>query len=106
MVRLLSVAHVRQLALSLPDASEEPHHDRASFRVRGRIFATLPDDEHLNVMLSPDSVEEVLADSPPGCSTLWWGKRISGVRVVLASALPDLTAELLAEAHEQKSARH
>lgn len=33
---------IRAIALSLPEAQEHPHFDRASFRVRGKIFATLP----------------------------------------------------------------
>ena len=39
------------LALALPDAVEQDHHGRPSFRVGGKIFATLWDDEHVNVML-------------------------------------------------------
>ena len=31
----------RALALSLPEAVEQDHHGRPSFRVGGRIFATL-----------------------------------------------------------------
>lgn len=33
---------VRRVALSLPEAIEQPHFDRPSFRLRGKIFATLP----------------------------------------------------------------
>ena len=37
----------RQIALSLPEASESAHMDHPDFRVRGKIFATLgyPDRE-------------------------------------------------------------
>lgn len=31
----------RKLALELPEAQEQPHFDKPSFRVRGKIFATL-----------------------------------------------------------------
>jgi hypothetical protein len=34
-------ATVRRLALSLPETTEEPHHDMTSFRVGGKIFATV-----------------------------------------------------------------
>jgi hypothetical protein len=34
----------RRLALSLPEAHEAPHFDRASFRVGKRIFATMTGD--------------------------------------------------------------
>ena len=35
----VSAAVVRKLALSLPESTEQPHHDMTSFRVRGKIFA-------------------------------------------------------------------
>ena len=35
----ITVKEVRALALSFPEVREEPHFDRASFRVRGRIDA-------------------------------------------------------------------
>lgn len=31
---------LRQIALSFPETTEEPHFDKTSFRVRGKIFAT------------------------------------------------------------------
>jgi hypothetical protein len=44
--------HARRFALSLPEATEEPHFDKASFRVCGKIFATVPPDEaHLHVFV-------------------------------------------------------
>ena len=36
---------VREFALSLPGATEEPHFDMSSFRVQGKIFATVPPGE-------------------------------------------------------------
>ena len=38
---MLSWQEARKLALSLPEAEEQPHFDQPSFRVRGKIFATL-----------------------------------------------------------------
>jgi hypothetical protein len=38
----MSPAALRKLALSLPGSYEEPHFDRASFRVNKRIFETMP----------------------------------------------------------------
>ena len=51
---------IRTLALSLPEATEEPHFDRASFRVRGKIFATLPPGGELVVLMLPPLVKESL----------------------------------------------
>jgi hypothetical protein len=47
---------VRRLALALPEAVEADHHGRPSFRVAGRIFATLWDVDHMNVMLDEAEV--------------------------------------------------
>ncbi len=44
----------RELALSLPEAQEQPHFDKPSFRVRGRIFATLSEsDARVTLKLAP-----------------------------------------------------
>lgn len=38
---MVSIDAFRKLALSLPEATEEPHFEKTSFRVRKKIFATL-----------------------------------------------------------------
>jgi hypothetical protein len=38
---VVSVDEARSLALVLPEAIEQDHHGRPSFRVGGKIFATL-----------------------------------------------------------------
>ena len=40
---MTTLRRARQLALALPEATEQDHHGMASFRVRGKIFATVPD---------------------------------------------------------------
>ncbi len=37
---MVSIATFRKLALSFPEATEEPHFEKISFRVRKKIFAT------------------------------------------------------------------
>lgn len=54
----MTVDDVRQLALSLPLAEELPHFDRASFRVKGKIFATLPPGGATVVLKLPLLVKE------------------------------------------------
>lgn len=50
---MVSIKSFRELALSLPTVSEQPHFDRASFRVNKKIFATLDEkNAQVNVMLS------------------------------------------------------
>ncbi|WGM38835.1 MmcQ/YjbR family DNA-binding protein [Caulobacter sp. NIBR1757] len=56
---------IRALALSLPLAEEHPHFDRASFRVKGKIFATLPPGgEEVVLKLLPE-IKESLRQSDP-----------------------------------------
>jgi hypothetical protein len=43
---VLTLDLARALALALPEATEQEHHEMPSFRVRGRIFATVPDGTH------------------------------------------------------------
>jgi hypothetical protein len=40
----------RRLALALPETVEQGHHGRPSFRVAGKIFATIWDEPTMNVM--------------------------------------------------------
>ena len=58
---------IRALALCLPEAEEHPHFDRASFRVRGKIFATLPPvgdgGVHKVVLKLPPLVKESLRET-------------------------------------------
>ena len=52
----------RVLALGLPDAVELPHFDRASFRIRNKIFATLAQDQGLAcLMLKPEDQDVFVA---------------------------------------------
>jgi hypothetical protein len=94
---------VRRLALELPEAVERDHHGRPSFRVGGRIFATQWDEAHLNVMLDGPATRTFVQGHPGACEELWWGKRLSGVRMGLALADEALVRDLLADAWEQKA---
>lgn len=38
---MVSIEALRQTALSFPEANEQPHFEKASFRVNKKIFATL-----------------------------------------------------------------
>ncbi len=38
---MVSIQKLRKLALSFPEASEEPHFEKSSFRVKKKIFATI-----------------------------------------------------------------
>ena len=97
---------VRLLALDLPGVVELDHHGFPSFRAgaRRRIFATLPTDEILRVMLEPESIREAVAEFP-WCREGWWGKTPATVEVVLADAEAAAVTELLDEGHARATAR-
>src|ERR1700679_3729144 len=95
-------ARVRELALALPEAVEQDHHGFPSFRVRGKIFATVPDTGTLNLMIDLDEVAAVVALFPSFCTELRWGKKLSGVQVELAHADAKSVTRLLASAWEHK----
>jgi hypothetical protein len=100
---MVELERARALALALPDAVEQDHHGRPSFRVRRRIFATLWDQEHMNVMVDHDGVLTAVQASPKICAEVWWGKRLAAVRVDLRLADADLLGELLRDSWERKA---
>ena len=91
------------LALALPEAVQADHHGRPSFRVDGKIFATLPDPAHMNVMLDEPGIRTAVQAHPGVCAELWWGKRLAAVQVDLARVDAVLLSELLADAWEGKA---
>jgi hypothetical protein len=103
---MVSIDEARRLALSLPEAVEQDHHGRPSFRVAGRIFATLWDQDHMNVMLDEPGILTAVQAHPNVCAEVMWGKRLAAVRVTLPDAYPKLLADLLADAWEGKARPH
>jgi len=97
------VREVRRLALLLPQAVEQDHWGKPSFRVRGRIFATMPDFEHLNVMIDPLDVDAVISAAPGACDELRRGKETRCVQVNLRAADPGLVQDLLTAAWRRKA---
>jgi hypothetical protein len=84
-------------ALRLPGVTEADHHGRRSFRVGGgKVVATIPEDGVLNVMVGDDLAHA--ASAQPGVELLWWGEKLSGVRLELADVDPALLEELLHDA--------
>lgn len=104
---MMKVEQVRSFALALPEATEEPHHHYSSFRVAGKIFATVPPDQHeLNVFVDEEQREIALAMRPDAYEKLWWGKRVVGLRVKLAQADPAGVRDLLHSAWRRKAPQH
>jgi len=97
---------VRRFALSLPETTEEPHFDKWSARVLGKIFVTAPTDgKHVHVFVDEDQTAAAIASKPAAFEELWWGKKLSGVRVVLAAADASAVFALVEMAWRRKAPR-
>ena len=100
----MKLAQVRKHALSLPEVAEQPHFDYASFRVRGKIFVTVPPDEaHIHVFVGEEQREEALALHPAYVEKLTWGRKVVGLRVTLADAAPQAVLRLVSQAWRNKA---
>jgi hypothetical protein len=100
----VKISQVRRFALSLPEVTEEPHFDKSSFRVRGRIFATVPPGaSHLHVFVDEVQRQLMVSVAPEAHEKLWWGKKVVGLRVALSLARPQDVKELLQSAWQQKA---
>jgi hypothetical protein len=102
---MVTTDRARAIALALPEAIEQDHHGRPSFRVAGRIFATLWTPRALNIMVGEDRIAAAVEDEPQACSNVFWGRALSAVRVDLDVAGTELVTDLLAEAWSRKAPR-
>lgn len=100
----MKLATVRRHALSLPEATEEPHFHLTSFRVRGRIFATAdPGGAFLHVFVSEQDRELALAVHPEFLEKLLWGRSVKGLRALLTKADAAVVKDLLNKAWRHKA---
>ena len=95
----------RRFALSLPETTEEPHFDMSSFRVKGKIFCTIPPGgKTLHLYAGLDEVRALLAENPGAFEKIIWGKGESDwVRVHLPKADGAHVKELLEDAWRAKA---
>ena len=92
------------MLLDLPGVTEADHHGRRSFRVGGgKVVATVPADGVLNVMAGEDVARAVTSGGADGVSLLWWGAKLSGVRVELADVDPGVLDELVEDAWRRRA---
>lgn len=100
----MTPAQARKLALALPEAAEAPHFDFASFRVRGKIFATMPPaGTHLHVFVGDEEREMALVLHDDCVAKLLWGGKVVGVRIDLGIAKPGVVKKLLQQAWARKA---
>ena len=70
----MTADEARALALSLPGAEESSHFDTPDFRVRGKIFATLPGPDRMVVRVDPPDQAVLLTAEPAtfaSCPGAW-----------------------------------
>ncbi len=73
---MLTCDDIRSIALALPQAEEQPHFDSTSFRVKGKIFATMGDEPRATLKLDPED-QHNLAQAHPGVVEAvdgYWGR--------------------------------
>jgi hypothetical protein len=96
----------RRFALSLPDTTEEPHFEKSSFRVKGKIMATVPlGGKHLHINVEADEGHALCEQLPEAFEPILWGKRpqMEWIRVNLAEADRGVVEELLEDAWRRKA---
>lgn len=97
---------VRRAALALPEVSEAPHHHFGSFRVRGKIFITVPPPRtHIHLFLNEIDRERALAIHPGWAEKLLWGGKVVGLRVTLLEAEAAAVKVLVRQAYRHQAAR-
>jgi predicted DNA-binding protein (MmcQ/YjbR family) len=83
---MITVTEFRKLALSFPEASEQPHFERASFRVAKKIFATLDEKSKLACMKLSEADQDVFSSYDNAAIypvPNKWGKQVSSITTVL-----------------------
>ncbi|RDJ14559.1 MmcQ/YjbR family DNA-binding protein [Rhizobium grahamii] len=86
-------------ALSLPEAVESAHHGTRDFRVRSKIFLTMPEQDYCVVRLTPDQQHMTLAVAPDDTAAVpgGWGQRGS-TRLFYGKASDELVQDLVRKA--------
>ena len=99
----MKIDAVRKYAMALEAVTEEPHHASSSFRVRGKIFVTVPpSDDVVHVFVAEEDRESALALYPDFIEKLFWGGKVVGLRVLLAAAKPTAVKSLVSKAYETR----
>ena len=101
----MTPAAFRRIALALPETEERSHMGHPDFRVRGKIFATLRQDETWAVVMLTPEQQSMLIDMDPGTyvpASGAWGLRGS-TQVRLRTARTAAVREALSDAWRNKA---
>ena len=97
---------LRKIALKLEGATEAPHFDMPSFRVRGKIFATARLNEPKAMLKLPRELQEAMSVAHPGVIEPvpgYWGQQ-GATFVATDTVNQKLFADLVASAWKHASA--
>ncbi|GAA1897030.1 MAG: MmcQ/YjbR family DNA-binding protein [Williamsia herbipolensis] len=89
-------------AARLPEVTVGDHHGMDSLRFRTSVLATRPDDETLRIMLTPEQIEETIAEFD-WCTPVLWGQKLSAVAVRLPDADSDVVRDLITDAWRRRA---
>lgn len=79
---MTTTAQLRKAALALPETEEGTHFGKVSFSVRGKGFASVTEDGHVQLHLSDSDAEQALSRHPSGERLVRMGTPF-GVRIPL-----------------------
>ena len=99
---MASAYQFREIALNMPEVTEEPHFGKTSFRVAKKIFATMYPDGSL-AMVKLSVLEQGLF-CPSGSAVIYpvpnkWGQS-GATYVALAAVSIEILTELLTSAYK------
>jgi len=72
--RRLTQADARRIALALPEAEEGAHMGHADFRVRNKIFASLPRRGQVAMKVAPENLDALVRSDPETFKDVWGGR--------------------------------
>jgi hypothetical protein len=84
-VTVVSQHSARAIAAALPEVTESSHFEVVDFRVRNKIFATLPDPAHMVVRIDPTEQAALLAEDDQTWSAEGYWGRMGWTKVRLAT---------------------
>lgn len=100
---MITTDALRKLALSFPEATEEPHFEKSSFRVKKRIFATVDEKGKTATLKLSENDQEIFSSAVPDAIypvNNKWGKQ-GWTLIELERVDEELFAEMLVAAYCQ-----
>jgi hypothetical protein len=95
---------LRAMLTAMPEAEEYEHGGLPAFRVKGRSrFATMLDDEGVNLFPGEEGILAYTQAHPDVCAERWWGPRLAAVRVDYRRAPRALVEEIVFESYAARA---